>query len=136
MPDFTNTAPVGITITGATMTNTEPTAISVPSVVRNNVFGAGGSLPSAVWGTTGSDNTYTFTAPFPIVLSVVTAPSGNLVATIGAESNVPSASWADHAVIPKGTSVTLKIINTVSYNGLNVGLNVQGECAPESTAIP
>jgi len=135
MPDFTNAEPAGITIAGSTMTNTEPVVNTIPASVRNVTFGASGKFPTATWAITGSDNTYTFVVPFPIILSVVTPPSGNLVATIGADANVPSASWPHYAVIPKGTTVTLKIVNTVSYNGLGVGLNVQGTLAPESITV-
>lgn len=137
--DFTNTAPAAITIPNVDFTNTAPAAIGITDAKRHYLFGSSGSFPSATWSNSGSDNVYELTdIPFPVQFRPVDPYPVNMVLvyhSIAPDVTVPVAQWGTY-VFPKGSSITLKITNTLSYNGSNVGLIVQGSHAPEAITVP
>lgn len=149
MADFTNTAPAGITITGATMTNTAPAGITVTgatmentvpdqitvqTTIGNSMFGVGGFLLNAVFSSDGSESYINFTPGFPGELIAVTPSHSGMYAKLNGGASIPKADWPTLGVIAAGTAIQIRIPNVI-YNLLPVVSSANFMQSPQTTVV-
>lgn len=149
MPDFTNTAPAGIsvsgatmtdtaptgiTITGATMTNTAPVVINIPTSLGNAMFGADGFSINAVFTLDASESVCSFTPGFPGELIAANPSHSGMYAKINGGANIPKADWPSLGVIAAGTPIQIRIPSTL-YNLLPVASSANFMQAPQTTVV-
>lgn len=149
MPDFTNTAPAGITvpgttmvntapagitITGATMENTAPAAITVPTTIGNSMFGVGGFSLNATFTLDASESVVTFTPGFPGELVAVVPSHSGMYAKIAGGPNIAKSDWPNIGVIAAGTSIQIRI-PSVLYNLQPVASSANFMQAPQTTVV-
>lgn len=150
MPDFTNTAPAGITIIGATMTDTAPTGITVTgatmentapagitvsSAVGNVQLGPNGALFASTWTSSSGDSITSFTAAWPGILEVVGTPVSGLQCTVNGGDPILAANWGSIGVIAKGATIALRIVGSTALVGQLVGNNAEFHQAPQANTV-